>query len=222
MVIRKSFKPYKDIGGPDYASISLISVLTDERDVGMKPEGDDVVEGHGEAEVVVIVMVNYKRRREVVESDSERSEENQYMDNADEEIDQPRSQRESDDEEPSDYEAAQTNVEDDTNRSLMEYEGYQKAKEKPMEPPLELGIPLRPLLSHPEKVPETLRNVNKSSYTPRVVSIGPFHPKEKGLKGVEMHKVSYICYLFRHLSSPPEETMKAVRNLVQLWESDHT
>ncbi|GKF91646.1 putative UPF0481 protein, partial [Tanacetum coccineum] len=38
------------------------------------------------------------------------------------------------------------------------------------------------------RVPETLRNVNKSSYTPRVVSIGPFHAEEKGLKGVEMHK----------------------------------
>nr|GEW24269.1 vacuolar protein sorting-associated protein 60.2 [Tanacetum cinerariifolium] len=65
---------------------------TDEGDVVMKPEGDDVVEGHGEAEVVVIVMVNYKRR-EVVESDSEISEENQYMDNAYEEIHHARSQR---------------------------------------------------------------------------------------------------------------------------------
>nr|GEW24268.1 protein LEO1 homolog isoform X1 [Tanacetum cinerariifolium] len=85
----------------------------------------------GKQRLVVIVMVNYKRRREVVESDSERSEENQYMDNTYEEIHHARSQRspeeekdeahisviapeirdvlgESDDEEPVDYEAAQT------------------------------------------------------------------------------------------------------------------
>ncbi|GKA38624.1 UPF0481 protein-like protein [Tanacetum coccineum] len=45
------------------------------------------------------------------------------------------------------------------------------------------------------RVPETLRNVNKSSYTPRVVSIGPFHAEEKGLKGVEMHKVTEKVWL---------------------------
>ncbi|PWA85906.1 hypothetical protein CTI12_AA143550 [Artemisia annua] len=64
------------------------------------------------------------------------------------------------------------------------------------------------------RVPKTLCNVNKSSYTPRVVSIGHFHAEEKGLKGVEMHKVSYMCDLFRGLNSPLEETMKACVNLV--------
>nr|GEW59038.1 protein LEO1 homolog isoform X2 [Tanacetum cinerariifolium] len=127
----------------------------------MKPEGGDVVEGHGEAEVgsdsddelqevdqenlesegsdQIGQIVVTGRRREVVEIESERSKENQHMDNVDEEIDHARSQRspeeekyeahifdttleirdvfgESDDEESADYDAAQTNVEDDTNQ----------------------------------------------------------------------------------------------------------
>ncbi|PWA64619.1 leo1-like family protein [Artemisia annua] len=249
---------------PDYAS--------DEGDIGMKPEGDDVVEGHGEAGVgsdsdgelqevdqdqdqehiesegerdqssqevdlgdqrdereesegkdsgsdQIGQRVVTSRRREVVESDSERSEENQYMDNADEEIDQARSQSrspeeekdeahisetapeirdvfgESDDEEPAEYDAAQTNLEDDSNRSPMEDEGYEKdlrpedmladeegrydseedniikAKEKPVGPPLELGIPLRPPPSHPEKM-NIIKVSNIMGIDPK-----PFDPK---------------------------------------------
>lgn len=112
------------------------------QDDGVKPEGEgeEVVEGHGEAEAgsetdgelhemdqeqhmesegerdqssQEVDLENQReesegkdsasdqigqqgvtsRRREVVESESERSEENQYMDNAEEEIDQPRTPR---------------------------------------------------------------------------------------------------------------------------------
>lgn len=105
----------------------------------MRPEGEEVVEGQGEAEVgsetdgelhevdqehmesegerdqsyQEVDLENQRdesegkdsasdhigqrgvtsRRQEVMESESERSEENRYMDNADEEIDQPRSPR---------------------------------------------------------------------------------------------------------------------------------
>nr|GEU65489.1 hypothetical protein [Tanacetum cinerariifolium] len=118
-----------------------------EKNIRMKPEGGDVVEGHEEAKVSsnsdgsdqIGQRVVTSRRREVVKSDSETSEKNQYMDNADKEINQARSQSgspeeekyeahisdtalkicdvfgESDDEEPADYDAAQTNVEDDAN-----------------------------------------------------------------------------------------------------------
>ncbi|KAI3717734.1 hypothetical protein L1987_69525 [Smallanthus sonchifolius] len=158
------------------------------------------------------------RRREMVESESERSEENHYMDNADEEIDQPRSPRspdeekdeahisetapelrdvfgESDDEEPAEYENAQNNLDDDANRSPMEDEGYVKdlrpedmladeegqydseedniikAKEKPVGPPMELGIPLRPPPSHPEKM-NMIKVSNIMGIDPK-----PFDPK---------------------------------------------
>ncbi|CAL5372271.1 unnamed protein product [Camellia sinensis] len=78
------------------------------------------------------------RRRDVIESGSERSEENHYADNEDEEVDQARSLRspgeekdetqkfravfgDSDDEEPTGY-LVQNNVEEDSNRSPMEEE----------------------------------------------------------------------------------------------------
>ncbi|KAL8216036.1 hypothetical protein R6Q57_022873 [Mikania cordata] len=242
---------------PDYAS--------DEGDIGVKPVGEEVVEGQGEAEVgsesdgelhemdqehmesegerdqssQEVDLENQRdesegkdsasdqidqrgvtsRRREAVESESETSEENHYMDNADEEIDQPRSPSrspdeekdeahisetapelrdvfgESDDEEPADYEAVQNNLDDDTNRSPMEDEGYEKdlrpedmladeegrydseedniikAKEKPVGPPLELGIPLRPPPSHPEKM-NMIKVSNIMGIDPK-----PFDPK---------------------------------------------
>lgn len=160
------------------------------------------------------------RRREVVESESERSEENQYMDNADEDVDQPRSPRSpeeekdeahisqtapeirdvfgesDDDEEPAEYDAVQTHLEEDANRSPMEEdEGYEKdlrpedmladeegrydseedhiikAKEKPVGPPMELGIPLRPPPSHPEKM-NMIKVSNIMGIDPK-----PFDPK---------------------------------------------
>lgn len=64
------------------------------------------------------------------------------------------------------------------------------------------------------KVPETLRNVSPNSYTPRLVSIGPFHKDLKNLQQVEMHKVSYVLDLFRRLDSPREQTMKVCINMV--------
>ncbi|XP_076905132.1 protein LEO1 homolog [Bidens hawaiensis] len=238
---------------PDYAS-----------DDGVKPEGEEVVEGQAEAEAgsetdgelhemdqehmesegerdqssQEVDLENQRdesegkdsasdqigqqgvtsRRREVVESESERSEENQYMDNAEEEIDQPRTPRspdedkdealisetapelrdvfgESDDEEPAEYEAVQNNLDEDANRSPMEDEGYEKdlrpedmladeegrydseednvikAKEKPVAPPLELGIPLRPPPSHPEKM-NMIKVSNIMGIDPK-----PFDPK---------------------------------------------
>ncbi|CAI9284023.1 unnamed protein product [Lactuca saligna] len=245
---------------PDYAS--------DEGDMGLKPEGEDVVEGQGEAEVgsdsegeelqemdqeqiesegerdqssqevdlgdqrdesegkdsgsdQLGQKVVTSRRREVVESESERSEENQYMDNADEDVDQPRSPSRSpeeekdeghisqtapeirdvfgesdDDEEPAEYDAVQTHLEEDANRSPMEEdEGYEKdlrpedmladeegrydseedhiikAKEKPVGPPMELGIPLRPPPSHPEKM-NMIKVSNIMGIDPK-----PFDPK---------------------------------------------
>lgn len=240
---------------PDYVS--------DEGDVELKPEGEHVVEGQGEAEVSSDTdgelhemdqdhiesegerdqssqevdlgdqreesegkdsgsdqlgqRVVTSRRREVVESESERSEENHYLENADEEIDQARSPRspdeekdeahaqtapelrdvfgESDDEEPAEYDAAQNHLEDDANRSPMEDEGYEKnlrpedmladeegrydseednvikAKEKPVGPPLELGIPLRPPPAHPEKM-NVIKVSNIMGIDPK-----PFDPK---------------------------------------------
>ncbi|XP_058194792.1 protein LEO1 homolog isoform X2 [Rhododendron vialii] len=159
------------------------------------------------------------RRREVIESESERSEENRYVDNDDEEVDQARSGRspgeekddahisnsapeirdvfgDSDDEEPAEY-TIQNNVGEDSNRSPMEEEGsYErglrpedmvpdeeaqyyseeenleaKIKEKPVGPPLELEIPLRPPPSHPDKM-NMIKVSNIMGIDPK-----PFDPK---------------------------------------------
>jgi hypothetical protein len=45
-------------------------------------------------------------------------------------------------------------------------------------------------------VPKNLRKVNKEAYTPRIVSIGPFHHNKN--KDMEMHKLRYLKdFLYR-------------------------
>ncbi|KAL8134837.1 hypothetical protein AgCh_009736 [Apium graveolens] len=158
------------------------------------------------------------RRRDVVESASERSEENQYAENEDEEVDQTRIQRlpveeedeahishtapelrdvfgDSDDEEP-EY-AVGNQIDHDSNRSPIDEEGsYEKGlrpedmladedghyeseeenvvskhKERPVGPPLELEIPLRPPPARPEKM-NMIKVSNIMGIDPK-----PFDPK---------------------------------------------
>ncbi|XP_058070392.1 protein LEO1 homolog isoform X2 [Magnolia sinica] len=158
------------------------------------------------------------RRREVIVSGSERSEENNYVDDEDEEVDQasPRSPGEqkdhadisqsapeirdvfgdSDEDEPAEY-AAQNDLEQDSHRSPIEEEGSyekelrpedlvpeeegqyeseeenleQKHKEKPVGPPLELEIPLRPPPGQPDKM-NMIKVSNIMGIEPK-----PFDPK---------------------------------------------
>ncbi|XWS51210.1 hypothetical protein CRYUN_Cryun12cG0157300 [Craigia yunnanensis] len=160
------------------------------------------------------------RRREVIESGSERSEEHHYPDNEDEEVDQARSPSkspgeekdqthvshsvaeirdvfgDSDDEEAAEY-AVRHEIEQDENRSPMEEEGsygksprledmvhdedahYEsddehvevKQKEKPVGPPLELEVPLRPAPAHSTKM-NMIKVSNIMGIDPK-----PFDPK---------------------------------------------
>nr|XP_023928115.1 protein LEO1 homolog [Quercus suber] len=165
----------------------------DQRDeIGGKETDSDEKEDYGQRVVT-------SKRRDVIESGSERSEENHYPDNDEEEVDQGRSQSgspgegkdqthvsnsavrdvfgESDDEEEAPEYAAHNDIEQDL-ISPMEEEGtYGKSprpedlvpdedaryeseeeniesriKEKPVGPPLELEIPLRPPPARPERV----------------------------------------------------------------------
>ncbi|PWA74525.1 hypothetical protein CTI12_AA251870 [Artemisia annua] len=60
------------------------------------------------------------------------------------------------------------------------------------------------------RVPELLRKVSHLSYSPRVLSIGPFHKQSEILKRLEAHKITYVHNLFDRLQpSPWENTMKA-------------
>ncbi|KAK1417908.1 hypothetical protein QVD17_27044 [Tagetes erecta] len=56
-------------------------------------------------------------------------------------------------------------------------------------------------------VPSKLRDVNPSSFTPRVVSIGPLHTKLENLKLMENKKATYPSQLLDEVGSPPGETL---------------
>ncbi|PON68964.1 Leo1-like protein [Parasponia andersonii] len=159
------------------------------------------------------------RRRNVIESGSERSDENRYPDNEDDEVEQAQSPGfpeeekdethienaavrnvfgDSDDEEVEEY-AIQNDIEHDSSRLPMEEEeegSYEKSprpedvvpdedaryeseeenteakiKEKPVGPPLELEIPLRPPPARPEKM-NMIKVSNIMGIDPK-----PFDPK---------------------------------------------
>ncbi|KAK7821730.1 protein LEO1 homolog isoform X1 [Quercus suber] len=184
----------------------------DQRDeIGGKETDSDEKEDYGQRVVT-------SKRRDVIESGSERSEENHYPDNDEEEVDQGRSQSgspgegkdqthvsnsavrdvfgESDDEEEAPEYAAHNDIEQDL-ISPMEEEGtYGKSprpedlvpdedaryeseeeniesriKEKPVGPPLELEIPLRPPPARPERM-NMIKVSNIMGIDPK-----PFDPK---------------------------------------------
>ncbi|PWA77760.1 hypothetical protein CTI12_AA129950 [Artemisia annua] len=65
---------------------------------------------------------------------------------------------------------------------------------------------------HPQSifmVPSIYRDISPSSYTPRVVSVGPLHHQDEHLKGFEVYKATYMHELLHSLHSTPEETLKA-------------
>ncbi|KAL7192244.1 hypothetical protein ACSBR2_024144 [Camellia fascicularis] len=123
--------PGESEGERDQSSQEVEVADQREESEGKQSESDDKEE-YGQRVVT-------SRRRDVIESGSERSEENHYADNEDEEVDQARSLSrspgeekdetqkfravfgDSDDEEPTGY-LVQNNVEEDSNRSPMEEE----------------------------------------------------------------------------------------------------
>ncbi|KAM6550577.1 hypothetical protein CsatB_000385 [Cannabis sativa] len=48
------------------------------------------------------------------------------------------------------------------------------------------------------RVPKRLRDVNDNAYTPKVVSIGPFHHANQNLKPMEDHKKRYLRHYLQH------------------------
>ncbi|GLT52995.1 hypothetical protein SLA2020_262950 [Shorea laevis] len=47
------------------------------------------------------------------------------------------------------------------------------------------------------RIPKNLREVNKETFIPKLVSIGPFHHRREDLREMEMHKLRYLrdfCY----------------------------
>ncbi|KAF8389068.1 hypothetical protein HHK36_025753 [Tetracentron sinense] len=66
------------------------------------------------------------------------------------------------------------------------------------------------------RVPEKLRRVNEAAYSPRVVSIGPFHRGKKRLQKMEEHKWRYLsAFLSLEHAKPLEDYVTALRELEQ-------
>ncbi|KAM0061223.1 hypothetical protein Hdeb2414_s0004g00133451 [Helianthus debilis subsp. tardiflorus] len=65
-------------------------------------------------------------------------------------------------------------------------------------------------------VPDTLRNLNPSAYTPRITSIGPLHRGDQRLIAMEEHKVAYMYKLFRRTVEVTKKDMEQItRKCVQ-------
>lgn len=83
------------------------------------------------------------------------------------------------------------------------------------------GESVRP--NHPKQsnvticmVPESLRNLNPSAYTPRITSIGPLHKEDQRLKAIDEHKVTYMYRLFcRTVESTKQEMEQTTHKCVQ-------
>jgi hypothetical protein len=60
------------------------------------------------------------------------------------------------------------------------------------------------------KVPTVLRKVNEQAYTPRVISIGPFHHGDERLKTMEKLKVTYFKIFVEELNV--ENLVTTIRN----------
>ncbi|XP_042753763.1 UPF0481 protein At3g47200 isoform X2 [Lactuca sativa] len=59
-------------------------------------------------------------------------------------------------------------------------------------------------------VPNTLRNLNPTAYTPRITSIGPLHKGDKHLQAMEEHKVTYMLRLFCRTRESTEEDIEKI------------
>ncbi|KAK9996218.1 hypothetical protein SO802_020904 [Lithocarpus litseifolius] len=188
-----------------------VEVGDQRNEIGGKETDSDEKEDYGQRVVT-------SKRRDVIESGSERSDENHYPDNDEEEVDQGRSQSgspgegkdqthvsnsavrdvfgESDDEEEAPEYAAHNDIEQDLINPMEEEGTYGKSprpedlvhdedaryeseeeniesrtKEKPVGPPLELEIPLRPPPARPERM-NMIKVSNIMGIDPK-----PFDPK---------------------------------------------
>ena len=73
------------------------------------------------------------------------------------------------------------------------------------------------------RVPKQLRKVNEEAYTPKLVSIGPFHHGKDDLKEMEKHKQRYLMdFLFRTQNSRKdiEDNDKILLSLLKIIEEN--
>ncbi|CAI9264188.1 unnamed protein product [Lactuca saligna] len=56
-------------------------------------------------------------------------------------------------------------------------------------------------------VPSAVRDLRPSSFTPRVVAIGPLHKHDEHLQGFEVQKTTYLNNLLHRFRMVPEQTL---------------
>ncbi|KAK3005393.1 hypothetical protein RJ639_016926 [Escallonia herrerae] len=63
------------------------------------------------------------------------------------------------------------------------------------------------------RVPQKLRKLKESAYTPRIVSIGPYHKHDERLKDMEDQKKSYTSSLLSRVIEPGQTTDAAIKEI---------
>jgi hypothetical protein len=61
-------------------------------------------------------------------------------------------------------------------------------------------------------VPKNLRKINKAAYTPKLVSIGPFHHGLKELRDMEKHKLRYFKDFLYRTGRSQEDLLKIIQD----------
>ncbi|GMP85739.1 hypothetical protein CsSME_00038782 [Camellia sinensis var. sinensis] len=64
------------------------------------------------------------------------------------------------------------------------------------------------------KVPKKLVKLKEDAYTPSIVSIGPFHHKNKELLAFEEHKRRYMLHLFMRMSESAQSTLEECATVI--------
>jgi hypothetical protein len=62
------------------------------------------------------------------------------------------------------------------------------------------------------RVPKKLRKVNEEAYTPKLVSIGPFHYGREELRDMEMHKLRYLKDFGKRTSKSQKDLLKIIED----------
>ncbi|KAK3014880.1 hypothetical protein RJ639_008452 [Escallonia herrerae] len=66
------------------------------------------------------------------------------------------------------------------------------------------------------RVPQNLRKLKESAYTPRIVSIGPYHKHDERLKDMEDQKKSYTSSLLSRAIEPGQTTDAAIKEITNM------
>ncbi|XP_062173993.1 UPF0481 protein At3g47200-like [Alnus glutinosa] len=62
------------------------------------------------------------------------------------------------------------------------------------------------------RVPKLLRKVNEEAYTPKLISIGPFHHDRRELRDMEMHKLRYFKKFLDRTGKSEEDLRKIIED----------